>query len=319
MSAELASGQFTALGTTVVFCTTDRLSFGATREIVAGHIRALDAAASRFRPDSELVKLNSAQGAPVEVSDLLFDAIGDALRAAATTDGLVSPTVGEAMVRIGYDRDFSEMAVRSGPLQIRIAPVPGWTAIKLEAGRNTVTLPVGVALDLGATAKAACADRTAHAAADATGSGVLVNLGGDVAVAGAPPAKGWAIRIADCHDAPPAVVGPIVAVRGGGLATSGTSARRWQRGGKLLHHVVDPSTGRPAGSCWRTVSVAASTCLEANTASTAAIILGPCAPAWLARRGLHARLVNNDGMLVRVGQWPADELSNADASLEKAS
>lgn len=99
-----------------------------------------------------------------------------------------------------------------------------------------------------------------------------------------------------------------MAVAGGGLATSGTAARRWRRGDQVLHHIIDPVTGVPARSCWRTVTVVADTCLEANVASTAAVILGTAAPRWLGDRGLHARLLAEDGEAVAVGDWPLDAL-----------
>ena len=162
-------------------------------------------------------------------------------------------------------------------------------------------------LDLGATAKAWCADRAAEDAAAATGAGILVGLGGDFALAGPAPAGGWVIRIADRHDDAPDPRAPMVAVASGGLATSGTASRRWWRGDRLLHHIVDPATGLPADGGWRTVSVAGATCVDANVASTAAIILGLGAPAWLESRGLAARLVADDGTIVTTGGWPHDE------------
>ena len=306
VTAPVASGCFEAIGTTVVYSTTEPTSLAELAEIVRQHVDALDLAASRFRADSDLTKLNASRGSAVVVSDLLYEAMADAVRAAAVTDGLVSPTVGEAMRIIGYDRDFAEVARSGGPVRVRVAPVPGWTAIELDPDRRTVKVPMGIELDLGATAKAACADRAARAGSATTCAGVLVSLGGDVAVAGPAPGNGWAIRISDRHDAPASEPGPVVAVREGGLATSGTSARRWERGGRPLHHLIDPATGLSARTCWRTASVAHATCLEANTASTAAILLGSAAPGWLADRGLHARLVHNDGTVVRTGQWPAE-------------
>ena len=121
--------------------------------------------------------------------------------------------------------------------------------------------------------------------AGATGVGVLVSLGGDVAVAGPPPEEGWPIRITDDHADPLEAGGPIVTITSGGLATSSTSVRRWARGGQVLHHLIDPSTGAPAAEVWRTVSVAAGSCVDANIASCAAVIMGAAAPSWLARPG----------------------------------
>jgi thiamine biosynthesis lipoprotein len=135
------------------------------------------------------------------------------------------------------------------------------------------------------------------------GCGVLVGLGGDIAVAGTPPTAGWPVGIADDHGSAPDAT---VAIRGGGVATSSTAVRRWRSGNAVLHHVIDPRTGRPADTCWRTVTVAAATCLEANIASTAALVLGSDGPAWLAERALDARLVAVDGNVVTAGRWPAD-------------
>jgi thiamine biosynthesis lipoprotein len=167
-----------------------------------------------------------------------------------------------------------------------------------------VLVPGGYTIDLGATAKAWCADRAARAAAAATGAGVLVGLGGDLSIDGPAPVDGWPVQLAADHAALLDPAAPSVALAGGGLATSGTAVRRWTRGARQLHHILDPRTGLPAESCWRTASVAAATCADANIASTAAIILGPSAPAWLAARGLPARLVGEDGHVEHVGAWP---------------
>ena len=307
MSARPASASFTAIGTTCTVCVTDPAALAEATDMVHGHVAALDAAASRFRPDSELSVVHASSGRPVRVSSLLFRAVEEALAAAEGTGGLVDPSVGRALQILGYDRDFAQVAP-TGPATVRVAAVPGWRAVRTDRLAGTVTVPRHVELDLGATAKAGCADRAAAAVAVLTGSGVLVNLGGDIAVAGEPPAEGWVIRIADRHDADAGDPAVTVAIRSGGLATSGTAARRWERGGRQVHHIVDPATGAPAARYWRTVSVTAETCLAANTASTAAIILGADAPRWLAARGLHARLVTEDGAAVAVGDWPLEAL-----------
>ena len=141
---------------------------------------------------------------------------------------------------------------------------------------------------------------------------MLVSLGGDIAVAGPAPAGGWRVRVQDVTgspDDPP--VGPyaLIAIRDGGLATSSTSARRWQRGGDVLHHILDPRTGWPAEAVWRTVSVTAGTCADANTASTAAVIRGRAALGWLAKLGMPARLVDSTGVVFTVAGWPDEEQS----------
>jgi thiamine biosynthesis lipoprotein len=308
VSRRPATATFRALGTTVVVAATDPERIAVVEREVRAGVDALDRAASRFREDSELATLHRADGGPVPVSEVLFEALTDALEAARFTGGLVDPTVGHVLEVIGYDRDFAAVAPTGAAIRARVAPVAGWRAVRLDPGRRTATVPAGVRLDLGATAKAGCADRVADRAAGVADCGVLVSLGGDVAVAGPPPDGGWAVRVADRHDAGADDPSVTVALALGGLATSGTAARRWERGGRPLHHLVDPVTARPADSCWRTVTVAASTCLSANTASTAAVILGERAPDWLARLGLHARLVALDGSVTGVGEWPADRL-----------
>jgi thiamine biosynthesis lipoprotein len=211
------------------------------------------------------------------------------------------------MQRIGYDRDFSEVERRS-PTPLRTAePAPGWHLVELREGESSmaIRIPAGGSLDLGATAKAFAADRAAIRAAAFTGCGVIVSLGGDVATAGKAPAGGWTVGIADDHreEHEP---GEVIAIENGGVATSSTTVRRWQRNGTPVHHIVDPRTGEPAEEIWRTVSVAAATCVDANIASTAAIVLGDAAPAWLSSRGLPARLAPamTDAPIVRLGAWP---------------
>lgn len=307
MSPPPAPIAFPALGTTAVVVVTDPLATDGARAIVEAEIAAVDLACSRFREDSELSRLNLSAGAAVVVSPLLLDAIEVALGVARLTDGLVDPTVGGAMRVLGYDRDFAQLDKSAGPLRVSVGRVPGWRLIDVHPLRRTVRIPTGVELDLGASAKALCADRAAAAAFSATGSGVLVSLGGDVATAGAAPDDGWSVLVTDDHASPLAAAGQCVAIHTGGLATSGTTVRRWARGGRELHHVVDPATGMPADPVWRTVSVTARTCVEANAASTAAIILGTAAPGWLADRQLPARLVGVDGTVTAVAGWPSPE------------
>jgi FAD:protein FMN transferase len=178
--------------------------------------------------------------------------------------------------------------------------------VHLDQQSRSVWLADGAQLDLGATAKAWAADQCAGQIAGRLGCGVLVSLGGDVAVAGEAPAGGWRVRVTDDHAAPDTAPGQTVAIASGGLATSSTTVRAWSAGGRPVHHIVDPATGAPATSCWRTVSVAAGTCTDANTASTAAIIRGADARGWLTGQGLPARLVGQDGTVVTTAGWPAD-------------
>ncbi|HEY6296830.1 MAG TPA: FAD:protein FMN transferase [Streptosporangiaceae bacterium] len=308
-TATVAARAFRALGTSATLLVADPDALGPAGQVLAAELAAIDAACSRFRSDSELSRVNQARGRPVPVSALFAEALSVALAGAALTDGLVDPTCGLSLVRLGYDQDFARARRRTRPLRRPLAPAGGWQQVRLDPGRCQVTVPAGVMLDLGATAKALAADRSAALLSAGFGCGVLVNLGGDISVAGASPADGWLVGIADdvAFDTVVADVEPgqVVVIRDGGLATSSTSARAWQRGGASLHHIIVPATGRPAESCWRTVSVAAASCVDANIASTAAILRGGQAPRWLDGLRLPARLVGHDGAVVTVGGWPA--------------
>jgi thiamine biosynthesis lipoprotein len=317
-----------ALGTTALVQVTDGAALAAATAILDRQLRELDLAASRFRDDSEISALQRRGGARTEVSPLLVELIAQALRAARITDGLVSPALGWALVAAGYDRDFDELAVADGRagdaasapdsddsrghrlVVARVARRPriraarqDWRAIELDREAGTVRLPAGMRLDLGASAKAYAADRAASTIAAATGAGVLVSLGGDIATAGQPPAGGWQVHVSDDHRT---VGGPgqRVAITSGALATSSTTVRRWRHRGRSQHHIIDPRSGQPATSCWRTVSATAATCVDANIATTAAIVLSEQAVPWLEQAGIAARLVAVDGAIRNVCGWP---------------
>jgi thiamine biosynthesis lipoprotein ApbE len=275
------------------------------RAAVEAVIDDVDRTYSRFRPDSELVSMNERSGETVDLSPLLATAIDVALRAARLTDGLCDPTVGRALNRIGYDDDFARVAEPSDPIVLRIERIPGWRSLRFDGARRTLRSPVGVELDLGSTGKALAADLAAAAALSAMGrGGALVSFGGDLAIAGDVPAGGWRVLAAEDSSAAPDGPGEVIAITDGAIATSSKTVRRWQRGGVALHHVIDPRTGLPASGPWRTVSVIAGTCVDANAASTAAMIRGESGPAWVESLGLAARFVGHDGHVLRVAGWP---------------
>ncbi len=308
-----ASASWRALGTLVQLVVTEPHRLDDARRLLEEDLAEVDAACSRFRADSEICNLRAEGGRPARVSALLAEAIAVALRAARLTDGDVDPTVGVAMSAIGYDRDFEKIEQIGPSIALTVRTVPGWREVHLEG--QSLTMPAGVRLDLGATAKAWAADRSAARIASRLGCGVLVSLGGDIAVAGPAPDGGWRIRVQDVTGSPedpPAGPYALIAIRDGGLATSSTAARRWQRGGDVLHHILDPRTGLPAEPVWRTVSVAAGTCADANAASTAAVIRGREALGWLTGLGLPSRLVDAKGAVFTVAGWP-DETDTAES------
>ena len=306
----MAVADWPAIGTSAELVVTDPAALPSARAAVEVELAAVDLAASRFRDDSELSRLNAAAGQWQPVSRLLARLLRVAIDAADWTDGLVDPTVGAALIDLGYDRTYRELPEDGPALTVVTHEVAGYRKIELDEDAGRARIPAGTIVDLGATAKGAAADMCAQAAALAGDCGVLVSLGGDIAVAGPTPVGGWTVAVTDRSDLSlPADDGvtQVVALTSGGLATSSVTARRWRRGGSLVHHLVDPRTSLPADSPWRTVSVTAVTCVLANAASTAAIIVGMDAPRWLRERQMHARLVSGDGSVVYVGDWPREQ------------
>jgi thiamine biosynthesis lipoprotein ApbE len=300
-----------ALGTSMRLVVTRPDRLDAARSAADRVIKSIDEVASRFRHDSELSSLNRVPGRPIHVSPLLARALAAGLRGARLTGGAVDPTVGSAVRLAGYDRDFAAIPADGSPIRLSIIPVPGWKAIEFDEASRMVCVPPGVEIDLGATAKALAADLAASAALEAMGSGgVLVSLGGDIAVAGEAPLEGWAVQASEDSDARIDDEEETVSIESGGIATSSTTVRHWTRGGVVLHHIIDPSTGLPASGPWRTATVVAGACVDANIASTAAIVMGEWAIPWLEAHSLPARLVDRQGNIHRVSGWPAPTVSN---------
>jgi thiamine biosynthesis lipoprotein len=316
----LGEARWETWSTSVVLRLTDPRGLSAARNAVELELATIDRACSRFRPDSEIARVNANAGRAMRVSALLAEALTLALRAAWLTDGDVDPTVGSALALAGYDRDWrlleqvpagrsperSSVNERTHAPTVRAHALCGWRSLMFDSATRIVRVPAGFAIDLGATAKAWAADRAAQAAAQTADCGALVAIGGDIATGGIAPARGWAVHVTDDHRSDHHAPGQTVTIHSGGLATSSTAVRRWRHRGRTLHHIIDPATGAPAQSRWRTVSVAAASCADANIASTSALIRGGGAPAWLARMGVPARLVSHSGRVYTTGAWPAD-------------
>jgi thiamine biosynthesis lipoprotein ApbE len=300
-----------ALGTSMRVAVTKPESLASAKEAVDRVVAAIDLAASRFREDSELSMLNARPEMEIKLSPLLAKAIAVALRGARVSGGAVDPTVGMAIRLAGYDTDFAALPPDGAPLKLVAERVPGWKMIQFDGASRTVRLPYGVEIDLGATAKALAADLAAAAASKAMGGGgALVSLGGDIAVAGEGPEGGWSIQASEDSAAPIQDSEEAISIIAGGVATSSTTVRQWTRGGVQLHHIIDPATGLPARTCWRTASVVAGTCVDANIASTAALVMSEAAVSWLETRRLPARLVGLQGEIRRVAGWPDPAVSD---------
>ncbi|MBM6400311.1 FAD:protein FMN transferase [Phycicoccus sonneratiae] len=277
-------------------------------ELVAAVIDEVDEGCSRFRLDSDLSLVNASLGRPVLVSPVLVGAVRVALEAAHETDGLVDPTLGTVLTGAGYDRTFT-LVPGDDPSPAALPVRRGsWRDVAVDDA--TVSVPAGAALDLGATGKAFAADLAALTVVEELGVPVLVSIGGDVRVAGPDDAAVPRRPIRLGHSLADLDAGGdslTVSVGAGGVATSSVSARRWRRGGRQWHHLVDPRTGGPADGPWRTVTALGRTAVAANTASTAAVVLGADAERWLADRGVAARLVGHDGHVATTPAWDAAE------------
>jgi thiamine biosynthesis lipoprotein len=301
----IAVAERDALGTSARIAVWPPENLGGACAAVDGVLSALDLQASRFRRDSEICWIHRGGGGVFMLSDGLAEAVSVALAAARWTGGLADPTVGDALISLGYDRDFAAIDQQRSEPPAAPVPAPGWRTVRLDG--PMLRLPGGVRLDLGATAKGLGADRAVRAAmaAGRQAGGVLVSLGGDIAVAGTPPRDGWPVTVADGPAPAGSPHAQLVRLPRGAVATSSVTCRSWRRAGRLLHHIVDPRTGLPAAGPWQTVTAAAATCADANAATTAAIVAGQQAERWLATAGLPARLVGRDGEVRCLGGWPA--------------
>jgi thiamine biosynthesis lipoprotein len=301
--SDLVTVPLEAFGTTNSLVVTRPEVAQEAAQLALAHLAEVDRAVSRFRPDSEVSRLAArAERGPVDafVTTTFTAYLMAALRAARLTGGLVDPTVGSALVATGYDVDITQMRGRGIFRRTRIASVPRWHSVHLNPSARRVEVPRGTLLDLGASAKAHAADTVAAMVADSLPGGFLVNLGGDIAVRGQPPRGGWSIGIDDASGH----LLQVVTSEGQAIATSSTQRRAWLGDDGPHHHIIDPRTGRTAATVWAQVSCAGATCLEANAASTAAIILGEDAPEWIVSQGIPARLDSVDGRVVLTPGWP---------------
>jgi thiamine biosynthesis lipoprotein len=278
----------------------DPARLGAAETVVREVCGDVERACSRFRPDAEIHAVERGAGCFVAVGSVLATLLRTALDAARRTDGDVDPTVGRSLADLGYDRDLREIPMDAGSVRVVLRRAVSWRDVEVVG--DAVRVPPGVELDLGATAKAWAADHAAERVAREVGVGVLVALGGDIATAGTAPEDGdWQVLVQDGAGEP---ADRVTLPAGTALATSSTQSRQWLRDGRVLHHIVVPATGVPVAPVFRTASVAAPTCVEANTLSTAVLVRGLRGVGLLASSGRPARLVTASSEVVRINRWP---------------
>jgi thiamine biosynthesis lipoprotein len=258
------------------------------------HLELLEARWSRFRPSSELSRLNASPGRPVTVSLDTFAVISRAVEAWRLTNGRFDPTVLPALRAPGDDRDFA-VITHDGPVTTAPRgrmPAPGCAGIALDATVGAVTLPEGVVLDLGGIAKGFAADRVATALLAAGADGACVNLGGDLRVVGrAPEGSSWTIDVDDPFESG---TGTLLLAEGA-VATSSRLRRAWRRG-EPAHRLIEPATGASARTGLASVTVVAGEAWWAEVLAKAAFVAGPeVGAALVSGAGATGLLVRDDG------------------------
>src|SRR5262245_59116961 len=208
-------------------------------------LHELEARWSRFVPDSEVSRLNAASGAPVVVSSDTLGLVERAVEGWRRTHGSFDPTVLDALVAQGYDRDFAAIDhTTSAPADPR--PAPGCADLVVDRVVGAVRLPRGVHFDPGGIGKGLAADLVAAELMTHEIDGVCVNLGGDLRVEGqSPDGHGW---IVDLEHPLTGRSMTHVRLRTGAVASTWRTRRVWGPPPARRHHLIDPRTGAPAMS-----------------------------------------------------------------------
>lgn len=292
--------EFQAMGTTVTLLNPEKQAQKATT-IIRQLFSDWEQVLSRFRPESELSRLNGSVGEAVIVSPLLFTVLQAALAAAKATGGIYDPTLLKQLMQAGYDRSFEQLPEQS-PDRPSSTAAPGgnWQDIHLDPLQRRVTLPAGIGIDLGGIAKGMAVDAAINQLQALSLDAALVNAGGDLAIIGTPPGtSAWPLAVQG------KVTSWVISLQRGALATSSISRRHWQQGWHLRHHLIDPRTGEPAQSKLWSVTVAAGQCMQAEVAAKVAFILGKeRGKGFLVEQGLAGLLVEHDGNWSATDNWP---------------
>jgi thiamine biosynthesis lipoprotein len=284
---EVQRDAFRSMGTDVTLIgPTGSAEFGIAAAAVRTVFDREDRRFSRFRADSELSRVNARAGSWTTVSLELAAVVDLALVGWEETQGRFDPTVLDAVIAAGYDRDFDELLDGArGALRL---PIPCGRAGEVQLLGDRLRLPDRVGLDLGGLAKGWTADVAAAASVACGLPWALVNAGGDFRLVGETPLEGVHVGVTD-----PEVLDVDLArvvIDHGALATSSVTRRAWGPG---LHHLIDPATGRPADGSILQATVWATTCAEAEIRSKDALLLGE---EYLDRGA--ALLVHRDGHVV---------------------
>jgi thiamine biosynthesis lipoprotein len=318
MSAAAQRASFPAMSTTVELIGVGIDGPEMARAAALGRCLAeeWEARFSRFRPESQLSRLNAAGGCATRVDATFLDLLETARDAVWRTGGLFDPSVLPALVALGYDRDIDQVRREPG----RIDPRPplafgpdGWARVEIDRRRGEIRLPPGMRIDLGGIAKGAFVDRLAVNLASWPGG--AVDAGGDLRVWGeSPDGARWTIGIEDPRrPGNDALVAEIVAADGIGVATSGTHRRRWQAAGRVVHHLIDPRSGLPAGNTVRSVTVFARDVTTAEIAAKPLLIVAGGAATLETYGATVAVVIDGDGR-VAIAHGESSDVSSISLS-----
>jgi thiamine biosynthesis lipoprotein len=262
---------------------------------------AIDLACNRFRADSEISRINGADG-DVALTSTMTLALRAARRASTLTDGLCDPTVLASLEALGYDHDFDSLGVVADT-PVHLSPAPGFASLHFDDVGQRVSKSADWRIDLGASAKALVADLVVEDVG-ATG-GVVVEIGGDVRARGRDDTSPWIIGVAETLT----ITGdePRFTLVDGAIATSSNSVRTWRRGNNVIGHIIDPRTGHSVATPYAAATVIDADCVAANAFATAALIWGEDAGWHIAQAGRSARLVRHDGSVETIGAWPRQD------------
>mgnify|MGYP001183361492 CR=1 FL=1 len=272
-------------------------------------VEDLEARWSRFRPDSELCRLNRAGGTPVQVSQATLELIDAMAAGVVATGGAFDPTLLAPLVGLGYIAPWHpEMRTEMGAAEA--VPRGGLRGTVIHRASSTVTLPANTTIDAGGIGKGRAADLAAELLLSLGATTAMVNLGGDLRIAGQPLPAGWPVNIAHpMHGEPIATL----AIGSGGVATSGTTLRRWTAtdgsgAGHAVHHLLDPATGRPIrggrGAVIQATAVAGTAAWAEVFATQAVVRAGDCLDD-LDRQGIGAMVVRDAGDVEHNKTWRA--------------
>jgi thiamine biosynthesis lipoprotein len=272
-------------------------------------LRHMHQTLTRFDAGSELSRLNARAGETVAVSSTLLNAVQAALWAARRSDGLVDPTVIDALERHGYAG--SRAGVAPAPLRAAVAAAPprraalarpahAWAGVEIDVAAGTIRLPPGVRIDLGGSAKGLAVDRAAELLAPFPA--FAVDAGGDLRIGG----RDRVSRLVEVAHPLEQRIAHRFSVTSGAVATSGLRTRTWRSGAGYAHHLIDPARGTPAWTGVIQATALAPTALEAETLAKLALLRGPhAAPEILAAHG--GALFLDDGELILAGALAAPQ------------